>query len=86
MNLLQKAIGYLARSIGLTDPRLVQAVGGRTTTTGELVSTTSVLGLASAWACVNLLAGTIASLPLMVYRTDRSGARQGRQCHRSRWH
>ena len=74
MNLLQKALGYLARSIGLTDPRLVQAAGGRTTTTGELVSTSSVLGLASAWACVNLLAGTIASLPLMVYRT-RSGAR-----------
>jgi HK97 family phage portal protein len=29
----------------------------------------AVLGLAAAWACVNLLAGTIASLPLMVYRT-----------------
>ena len=28
----------------------------------------------AAWACVNLLAGTIASLPLMVYRT-RGGAR-----------
>jgi len=74
MNLLQKAIGYLARSIGLTDPRLLQAAGGRTTTTGEVVSTSSVLGLASAWACVNLLAGTIASLPLVVYRT-RNGAR-----------
>jgi len=59
---------------GLTDPRLVQAVGGRTTTTGEVVSTNSVLGLASAWACVNLLAGTIASLPLMVYRTKRGCA------------
>ena len=74
MNLLQKAVGYLARSIGFTDPRLVQAAGGRTATTGELVSTSSVLGLASAWACVNLLAGTIASLPLMVYRT-KGGAR-----------
>lgn len=31
--------------------------------------TAGVLGLAAAWACVNLLAGTIASLPLMVYRT-----------------
>lgn len=34
-----------------------------------------VLGLAAAWACVNLLAGTIASLPLMVYRTDMQGRR-----------
>lgn len=29
----------------------------------------AVLGLAAAWACVNLLCGTQASLPLMVYRT-----------------
>lgn len=28
-----------------------------------------VMGIATAWACVNLLAGTIASLPLVVYRT-----------------
>jgi len=28
----------------------------------------NVMGLAAVWACVNLLAGTIASLPLMVYR------------------
>lgn len=33
------------------------------------------LGLAAVWACVNLLSGTIASLPLMVYRTDRAGVR-----------
>jgi len=29
----------------------------------------SVLGLSATWACVNLIAGTIGSLPLMVYRT-----------------
>ena len=33
------------------------------------------IGLSATWACVNLLAGTIASLPLMVYRTDRDGRR-----------
>jgi HK97 family phage portal protein len=38
-------------------------------------STAGVLALSAAWACVNLLAGTIASLPLMVYRTDPSGTR-----------
>jgi HK97 family phage portal protein len=37
--------------------------------------TAGVLGLSAAWACVNLLAGTIASLPLMIYRTDSSGKR-----------
>lgn len=29
---------------------------------------TGALGISAVWACVNLLAGTIASLPLMVYR------------------
>ncbi|WP_085025284.1 phage portal protein [Ensifer aridi] len=43
---------------------------------GELVTADSVLGLSAVWACVNLLSGTIASLPLMVYRTRRDGARQ----------
>lgn len=42
---------------------------------GEPVTGNSVLGLSAAWACVNLLSGTQASLPLMVYRTDASGAR-----------
>jgi HK97 family phage portal protein len=31
--------------------------------------------LSATWACVQLIAGTIASLPLMVYRTDRNGIR-----------
>jgi HK97 family phage portal protein len=35
----------------------------------------SVLGLSAAWACVNLICGTIASLPVMVYRTDARGGR-----------
>jgi HK97 family phage portal protein len=74
MNLFHKAVSFLARSIGLTDPRLYRAMGAQATSSGELVNTASVLGLAAAWACVNLLAGTIASLPLMVYRT-RGGAR-----------
>jgi HK97 family phage portal protein len=74
VNLLQKAVSYLARSIGLTDPRLYRTLGSVPTSSGETVNTASVLGLAAAWACVNLLAGTIASLPLMVYRT-RNGAR-----------
>lgn len=42
---------------------------------GERITETSVLGLSTAWACVNLLAGTIGSLPLMVYRTSSAGVR-----------
>jgi HK97 family phage portal protein len=41
----------------------------------EPVTAESVLGLSAAWACANLLCGTIGSLPLMVFLTGRDGAR-----------
>jgi len=43
---------------------------------GEPVTDSSVLSISSAWACINLLSGTIASLPLMVYRRDAKGIRE----------
>ncbi|RVT80212.1 phage portal protein [Agrobacterium sp. CNPSo 2736] len=43
---------------------------------GEPVTDSSVLSISSAWACINLLSGTIASLPLMVYRRDAKGVRE----------
>lgn len=48
---------------------------------GVRVSEGSVLALSAAWACVNLMAGTIASLPLMVYRTDSDGNRRVARDH-----
>lgn len=42
---------------------------------GEVVTDDSAMSLSAVWACVNLLAGTIASLPLIVYRTDAQGRR-----------
>jgi HK97 family phage portal protein len=41
---------------------------------GEEVTPCSVLGLSAVWACVNLISGTIASLPCSVYRTGRGGS------------
>jgi HK97 family phage portal protein len=35
----------------------------------------AAVGLSATWACVQLIAGTIASLPLMVYRTNDQGIR-----------
>lgn len=45
----------------------------------------NVLGLSATWACVNLLAGTIASLPLMVYRTSTAGVRTVAKDHPLYW-
>ncbi|CCE96160.1 Portal protein GP3 [Sinorhizobium fredii HH103] len=42
---------------------------------GESVTERSVMALSAVWACVNLIAGTISSLPLMVYRTGADGTR-----------
>lgn len=56
-------------------PALSDDLGLRPAYSGEVVNTTSVLGLSAVWACVNLLAGTIGSLPLNVYRNDGDGGR-----------
>nr|WP_246723594.1 phage portal protein [Rhizobium sp. ARZ01] len=49
---------------------------------GEIVTDGTALSLSAVWACVNLLAGTIASLPLMVYRTDAQGRRAVAKDHK----
>jgi HK97 family phage portal protein len=76
MNLYQKAVTLLAKAAGrplsLRDPehwRNRDADGFA----GEAVTESNVLAISAAWACVNLLAGTIASLPLMVYRPAGGG-------------
>jgi len=49
---------------------------------GEVVTDDTVLSLSAVWACVNLIAGTIASLPLVVYRTDTQGRRTVARDHK----
>jgi HK97 family phage portal protein len=49
---------------------------------GEVVTDDTVLSLSAVWACVNLIAGTIASLPLVVYRTDSQGRRTVARDHK----
>lgn len=48
---------------------------------GERTDAQNVLGLTAVWACVNLLAGTQASLPLMPYRTLAGGTREVARDH-----
>jgi HK97 family phage portal protein len=72
LNLLQKALWFVT---GRPKLSTVEHWPRDNSYAGVAVSETSVLALSAAWACVNLLAGTIASLPLMVYRVDRSGNR-----------
>ena len=61
---------FTTNQVTLADMRDVSTQSGR-----------NALGLSATWACINLLAGTIASLPLMVYRTDRGGVRSVARDH-----
>lgn len=79
MNRLQKMLAGVilgkdtTRALSLTEPKF-----WRDETFTESAGSTdaeNVLGLSAVWACVNLIAGTIASLPLMVYRTKADGSR-----------
>lgn len=78
MNLLQKTAFWLSGGLwpGRQDGN--NLITNQVTTLQDyddrLVGSGGVLGLSAAWACVNLIAGTGATLPLVVYRT-RNGVR-----------
>lgn len=78
MNLIKSLVGFFGggfvRPWTVRTPDHLVAEAGCDQRDGES-SAAGVLGLSAAWACVNLLAGTISSLPLMVYRTGPNGAR-----------
>ena len=76
MNLLRKMASFV-RSFGIGDANGARAagVGSGGSDAGEHVNENTALALSAVWACVSLLCGTIASMPLMVYRTGRDGKR-----------
>lgn len=57
------------------------SAGGGASYAGEMVSERTALQLSTVWSCVNLLAGTVASLPVMVYRADAQGQRSDAKDH-----
>lgn len=73
-NMALKAASAVVRNLSIREPDgwYPESLRGDA---GEIVTSNSVLGLSAVWACVNLLSGTIASLPLMVYRRDKNGER-----------
>ena len=74
MGLWQKAVTtFRRRTLDIKNPAGWN--GGDVKPAGEDVTPSGVLGLSAAWACVNLIAGTIATLPLMVYRAQKDGSR-----------
>jgi HK97 family phage portal protein len=68
-----KAVTAIRRALSLTDPSTWP--GYNTSEAGETVTGERIMGLSTAWACVNLNAGTIGSLPLLVYKREKDGSR-----------
>lgn len=67
MGLFRKAVMTLASGLRLTDPQLMRYVGAEPAHSGEKVTPETALTLDAFWACVWLIAQTIATLPLMLY-------------------
>lgn len=87
-----KAIGYTSTPIPIGGQdganlrtNTVTTVTAERYEDGRMANADNAIGIAAAWACVNLLAGTIASLPLMVYRTDYDGTRTVAKTHPLYW-
>lgn len=71
---------YEVRSVStgpIDDPAeaFVNAVGGKLTDAGTPANKKTVLTLTAVWRAVNILSGTIAALPLHVYRRNDDGSR-----------
>lgn len=49
--------------------------------TGQLVTVESAMQISAVWACVRLIAGTISTLPLRIYKENPDGSRQIQQKH-----
>lgn len=60
----EHADNFVTNQATLADYRDVRAANGG-----------GAIGLSATWACIQLIAGTIASLPVMVYRTNSQGIR-----------
>ena len=74
MSLMDRVKSFFVQRLDLTDPNGLPDLG-RTSDSGETVNDHTALSLSAVWGCTNLLAGTISSLPLMVYRV-KDGTRE----------
>lgn len=78
MSILGKLRSVFAReerAYTLKDPYLAEALGGRLATSGQAVTPERATGIAAVHACVQLIAESIATLPLAPYRRLEDGDR-----------
>jgi len=67
--------------LSLLDPRTWSGVLTDVSTSGKTVNAGSALTLSTVWACTRLVAGTISSLPLVVYKDGANDTRAKFKAH-----
>jgi HK97 family phage portal protein len=65
---LRRWFGLERRAVSYADPALRYLAGPGPSVTGEPVGVERAVSLSAVWACCSLIAGTIASMPLILYR------------------
>jgi HK97 family phage portal protein len=71
---LRSWLGWERRGLSLSDPALQRLYGDHVgTSSGEPVSLARAAGLTAVWGCTTLIAGSIASMPLVLYRRAGEG-------------
>ncbi|MEL7937668.1 phage portal protein [Pseudomonas delhiensis] len=73
--------GWLGKTIRLSDGSFWSAWAGGQSSAGVTVNVTTAMRVSAVWACVRLIAETIATLPLGLYRRMPDGGRQADQNH-----
>jgi len=74
-------LNWIGVPIHLTDGAFWEEWSGRTSASGKSVSVDSAMQLSAVWACVRLLAETVSTLPLKVYRKRADGSRETAKDH-----
>ena len=69
------ALGYEKRSVSSKDPYMSQVFGLRDDVAGQTVTPENATGIAAIHACVQLIAETVASLPLAPYKRESDGGK-----------
>jgi HK97 family phage portal protein len=69
-------------TVPLTSARVLDWLGGKPTWSGARVNPASGLGMTTVYACIKILAESIAALPLKLYRTTKEGKQQAEKDQR----
>jgi HK97 family phage portal protein len=80
MNLLQRFVngfkGIKNQSYSTSDSRILELLGGNSSAAGYAVTEDTAMRVSAVYACVRLIAGAVATMPLNVYERTKEGRKE----------